>query len=205
MTSTIFVWDMAETDPHGERGVGHASIQVGDTYISWWPAKHSVSSGILSRARRHTMAEDRAADGIPQFASRNINNLDESAIHRWWRAVRHANDQDLWTHEERRLGSYRFLSNNCATTVFRALLIGSDKQTFELILASYTLRSALGHALIDTAQTMLVHVVGGVGSNAGVRESLLRRGAEALASYAGLPLLAVTPADIRAIAVDVWG
>lgn len=204
MTSTIFVWDMAGRGSDGSRGVGHASIMVGKTYISWWPAHHDMAAGVDSRAKTHTMHDDKLEDGVPQFASSPIKNLNEAAIETWWNAIKKANSQHLWTHKERELGSYRFLSNNCATTVFRALLIGSDKATRKKIWLSYLQRSAYLRAVDKALSSLVNKAVGDVGTYKGVYETIIRSDVEELVTLIKPTGVAISPADIRAIAMDVW-
>ena len=200
MASTVFVWDMAGVGPKGNRGVGHTSIQVGKTYISWWPAKHELMAGLSSRAKRHSMHEDKAEDGVSQFASGPII-LNESKVLAWWGAV--SDDQALVTHDERSLGYYRFLTNNCSTTVFRALLVGSDRNTQIKIWTSYLEKSASGKSLRTASSAIWNKSLGAGGSWSKVGETILRSGAEFIATLANSRIV-ITPADVRAVVTDIW-
>ncbi|MFC0202647.1 hypothetical protein [Novosphingobium soli] len=202
MTITVFTWNMGGVGPQGTRGVGHASAQVGDAYISWWPAEHALKAALDSRAKRHTIRDDIEADGTPHFASAPIADLDEDKVLSWWKSVCDANDN--WSHDERALGSYRFLSNNCSTTVFRALLIGAAPELRTRIWATYLSSQANTEATLARAGVILDRIVGGWGGYAQVIESIKLLGIDRTVTALRPAGLIVTPLDVHAVVSKIW-
>lgn len=200
MSATVFVWEMAKT------GVGHASLSVrgkaGGAYISWWPAASTSSlgraaHGVMSHGLVHSIRRDKEEDGIPDWASRPIGDLDEAAIVRWWGSL--AQSSCLKSGEERsRSGHYVFLTNNCSTTVMRALLIGANNARRALI-GQFLLKSSQGDAAETLSQRAVGKVVGGYGTWGAIGRSTVE-----LAAAAAKPGFVIAPFDVRYVVENVW-
>ena len=116
---TVYIWDFLGK----KRAWGHASMQVGLNYISWWrdttvePPK-SWSS--------HPIRDRRFADDVSDEESQpnhriSINGLDEEAITDWWQSF------GLMRKGVRYFGPllpWDALKLNCSTVVATALRIG---------------------------------------------------------------------------------
>src|SRR5262245_11546807 len=84
---TVYIWTFRGKNV----AWGHASMQVGATYISWWPEKPGqVPSKIHPQVyashpfRNRTFLEDvRAEQQMPDHTIQ-IDGLDENAIKDWW-------------------------------------------------------------------------------------------------------------------------
>jgi hypothetical protein len=139
MSVTVFEWDMFKKRPGADRGVGHASMHVhgdkGAVYISFWPTEHSLRAGLHSPGVVHFINGDKAADGMPDWASKPISNLDEAKIISWWGQIQHNPLLD-YKHKTalQKSGaahaadgnSYSILFNQCSTVVVKALMVGAD-------------------------------------------------------------------------------
>ena len=134
MTVTVFTWDMFRG------GVGHASMHVhgsaGNIYISFWPAEHRAQEALSSVGKIHFMRADKDADGIPSWASRPIDDLNEAKIVRFWRDYDatpfldykgKASNNAVKTNEGGK--RYNIFFSQCSTTVVAALLAGADGDT----------------------------------------------------------------------------
>jgi hypothetical protein len=119
MSVTVFVWEPIPT-------VGHASILVGNTYVSWWPKKHALKEALKSTALHHRMSEDVEAEGrLPDYVSPPLKGLDEERMERWAKFIlAHGPSGKL---EFEAIEDYKLFSQNCAGLVVRALLIGSRR------------------------------------------------------------------------------
>jgi len=142
MAVTIFVWDMFKYRAGDGVGVGHASMSIqgqrGSVYISFWPAAHTLRAGWSSPATLHFINGDIRADGKPSWASKPITSLDESAIIRWWSQIqrnplidyKHKTPFQISGAAHAADGStYSILTNQCSTTVVKALMAGADQDT----------------------------------------------------------------------------
>jgi hypothetical protein len=148
MAVTIFVWSMFKYQPGGSVGVGHASMFVhrpqGSIYISFWPAAHSLRAGLSSPGIVHFINGDKKADGQPDWASKPITTLDEGAIVRWWAQIQHnplidykhkVHIQIEGSEPAAKGKTYSIVLNQCAITVVRGLIVGSDSATRARIIA----------------------------------------------------------------------
>jgi hypothetical protein len=121
---TVYVWDYRGKN----EAWGHASMQVDQTYISWWPAMPGqVPSKIHPNIYESHPFRDRAfgedivaEDGIPNHSIR-LDGLDETAIKDWWQSFGLTRDGAVF---EGPLLPWRTLTQNCSTVVARALRIG---------------------------------------------------------------------------------
>lgn len=140
MPVTLFVWDMFKYRAGDGLGVGHASMWIqgknGSIYISFWPAAHTLRAGWSSPATLHFINGDITADGKPSWASKPITTLDEAAIINWWSQIqpnplldyKHKTPfQKSGAMHAVRGNTYSILSNQCSTTIVRALTIGADQ------------------------------------------------------------------------------
>ena len=184
MAVTVFTWDMFRG------GVGHASMHVhgpaGNIYISFWPAEHAVKQALASVGKIHFMRADKNADGMPSWASRPINSLDEARIVQFWRGYDASPYLDYKGSASRNTvksneggKTYNILASQCSTTVVAALLAGANRET-----------------RVKIERWLLL--------NAGTNVDF--PGIKLLQAF--VPLLrvpTVTPADVRELVISVWG
>ena len=109
--------------PEGQN-VGHASMLVQSTYVSWWPdtrvGKKNAASA-LSPIRNKSYASDVADEGKTPTNTVTLNGLDEAKILGWWASFGLVqNGQEL----SGPLPPYVLLTQNCSTVVARGLMIG---------------------------------------------------------------------------------
>jgi len=107
---------------------GHASMQVDQTYVSWWPEKPGqVPSGIHRNIyashpiRSRSYSGDVSAEGQPPDHVIRIDGLDEKAIKDWWQSFGLSRDGVLY---QGPLQSWDTLKRNCSNVVATALRIG---------------------------------------------------------------------------------
>jgi len=122
---TVYIWKFRG------KGVawGHASLLVGQTYMSWWPEGQGriaskISNSIYSvyPIRNRTFTDDiRGEDGQYPDHTLLINGLDEEKIKNWWQSFGLTRDGVLY---EGPMLPWATLAQNCSTVVARALSIG---------------------------------------------------------------------------------
>jgi hypothetical protein len=125
---TVYVWSY-----RGKREAwGHASLEVGQTYISWWPAEPGQVPSKLHENiyashpfRNRTFDEDVAAEGQAPDHVILIDGLDEDAIKDWWQVFGLTRDGTVF---EGPLPAWETLGQNCSTVVATALRIGGGDQ-----------------------------------------------------------------------------
>lgn len=173
-------------------GVGHASLYVhsqqGSIYISFWPSMHRVDKAIFSSAHIHFVNADRLADGTPGWASKPIDDLNESAIITWWKKIQadpiidyknkkpfQKSADEISNFQEANNAHYNILLNQCSTTVVAALLVGAG-QELRLKILSWCARNA-GKGL----------------------------GPVQLPSFLPFRVPTITPKDVRNLVANVWG
>ena len=101
----VYVWNYSRRAVITKTGnVGHAAMQIGPEYISWWPA--TDGSRYLSTPTDDEAAEGKAADHVI-----DVFGLDEPTMMNWWQGFKNGN-------------RYELISMNCSTVVGRALLAG---------------------------------------------------------------------------------
>jgi hypothetical protein len=115
---TVNIWLPRQGSPKG-----HASLNLGvgnpqtDVYISYWPNRAGMTSTervfCAPAFRDRTYDQDvQGEDGRPPDRLVRLSRLNESAIRSWWSGIR------------RNYPEWCTLSNNCSTTVARALQAG---------------------------------------------------------------------------------
>lgn len=112
--------------------LGHASMQVGPEYMSWWPGEprdYTISGKVPLYSAPHvfkqSFADDKYLEGQDDKNSPNVEkppkdpdhtiplqHLDEQRILHWWATF--SQPGHSWT----------TLGQNCSTTVGRALMVG---------------------------------------------------------------------------------
>jgi hypothetical protein len=198
----IFVWEMFKT------GVGHASMFVhgndGKAYISWWPAPGSgvkrAIHGMYSHGLVHSIHTDKEEDGVPDWCSKPLQDLDEKAIIEWWKQIAPSPNLHTGT-ESAKVGNYVFLTNNCAGTVVRALLMGASPEKRKKIKAYFHKQKFGSLQNAERFRDRLVaKVVGGVGSRSAVTRSLLETDISIVSRGR-----VIAPFDCRNIVEEVWG
>jgi hypothetical protein len=107
---------------------GHASAQVDQTYISWWPENPgqlpsrlhpSIYASIPFRYR--TLRQDVAAEGQLPDHTIPLAGLNEIAIKDWWQSFGLTRDGMLF---EGPLQAWDTLTRNCSNVVATALKVG---------------------------------------------------------------------------------
>lgn len=157
---TVFVWN--ENIWH--KSPGHASVQVGSQYISWWPEQGRSDFGLKMKNNNflvegasyaNTMAEDKKSEKRnPDYDSAPIKCLDEKKILDWWGTIRPKNNVCAVSYSKDENIYYDLARLSCATIVMRALLIGGGNNVIEPPIP-----------MISTALKCIISVVGGVGGN----------------------------------------
>lgn len=121
---TVYIWRFrGKTEAWG-----HASMQVDQTYVSWWPEKPGqVPSGIhpniyaSNPIRNRSYSEDVADEKQPPDHVLRIDGLDEQAIKNWWQSFGLSRDGLLY---QGPLQSWDTLRRNCSNVVATGLRIG---------------------------------------------------------------------------------
>ncbi len=112
MSCKVYVWLREDTG-----SLGHSSMDVAGTYISFWPSYHSGKKEQIFGAEAvypKNYAEDYKKEGKKSASSIiTLNYLWEERIRDYWRAMRKAG----W--------HYTATSLNCSTIVANCLYIGS--------------------------------------------------------------------------------
>lgn len=122
---TVFIWNY---QGKSERW-GHASMQVDQTYISWWPAKEGrVRSEIhpdiysVDPIRSRSKKADEEAEGSAPDHTIHINGLDDTAIKAWWKSLslNDENGREL----PGPIQQWDTFKRNCSTVVSTGLRVG---------------------------------------------------------------------------------
>jgi hypothetical protein len=120
----VFIWNYRGKS----EAWGHASMQVDQTYISWWPERpgqvpSKVHPNIYDShpIRNRTFSGDVAAERQPPDHTIRIGGLDETAIKDWWQSFGLTRDGVLY---QGPLQSWATLSRNCSTVVATGLRHG---------------------------------------------------------------------------------
>ena len=121
---TVNIWDFrGKTEAWG-----HASLQVDQTYVSWWPEHpgqvpskihRNIYASHPFRDRRYE--EDVAAEGQRPDHRVPINGLEETAIKDWWQSFGLTRDGVLYYGP---LLAWDTLKRNCSNVVATALRVG---------------------------------------------------------------------------------
>jgi hypothetical protein len=121
---TVYVWNYRGKN----EAWGHASMQVDQTYISWWPETPGQVPSKIHRNvysshpfRNRTFSQDVAAEGQPPDHSILLDGLDESAIKDWWQSFGLTRDGVVF---QGPLPPWSTLSQNCSNVVVIALRAG---------------------------------------------------------------------------------
>jgi len=114
---------------------GHASLHVGQTYISWWPSGEGRRPKLSERLPVYsvphisgqTFQRDQELEGEdgpprPPDHTLHLNGMDEPRILQWWTTF--GKPGIVWT----------TLGQNCSTTVGRALMVGGGDDYAEGII-----------------------------------------------------------------------
>jgi len=121
---TVYIWRFRGKN----EAWGHASMQVGHTYISWWPEEPGqVSSKIHPNIyashpfRNRTYNDDVRAERQQPDQVIHIEGLDENAIKDWWQSFGLTRDGIFY---QGPLQSWETLKRNCSNVVATALKKG---------------------------------------------------------------------------------
>jgi len=125
---TVYIWDFRGKDI----AWGHASVQVDQTYMSWWPEgtnryRSKVHPNIYSAGpfRNRTYEEDVVAEKKTPDHTVELNGLDEATIKDWWQSFGLTRDGVLY---QGPLLPWETLTMNCSTVAAHALTLGGGKK-----------------------------------------------------------------------------
>jgi len=165
---TVFVWSMGRTDP-----AGHASMQVGTDYISWFPEHFRSDVGLHVGMRQgirwggpsyaNSMQEDLAIKGRrPDYASAPIRCLNEDKIRKWWTTIAPKNNTCRLSYSKEENTHYDLARLNCSTIVLRGLLVGGagDVVRPPVPLIATALKGFMNAAMGPVGLILAEHVVG---------------------------------------------
>lgn len=119
MVVTVHVWKLRPDNP------GHASLQIGSTYISYWPAnaagKNDVKLGVTHDVSfPRSYATDARIEGKQADERRNLMGLRTQEMVAAWNEFKR---------EPRR---YNMVAHNCSTVIAELLQLGSGiKPSFD--------------------------------------------------------------------------
>ena len=125
----VHVWDYRGTT----KGWGHASMEVGSTYISWWPrldGRTKTGPRLLPQIYAAHPYRDQDFGDDEHYEERGpdqtvcLNSLDEKAIKDWWQSFGLRRDGVVF---EGPLQAWRTLKMNCSTVVATGLTIGGGR------------------------------------------------------------------------------
>lgn len=113
MSVIVYVWKNSPSD------IGHVSLQINDTYVSFWPKSAAKAKNDIKLRQTHESAfpsSYKVDRRLEQKESDNkilIKNLDEELMIDYW--------NDFKNNQKR----YNMLNSNCSTVVASLLEIGS--------------------------------------------------------------------------------
>lgn len=113
----VFVWSMRRLGK--QVNVGHASMLVQGTYISWWPEGEDIFR--TSPIRGRTFEADVRAEGMRPDHTVMLTCLDEEVILDWWSGLGLTRDGASL---QGPLQPYELLGRNCSTVVATGLRVG---------------------------------------------------------------------------------
>lgn len=121
---TVYIWSYRGKS----EAWGHASVQVDQTYMSWWPSMPGqVPSKVHPNVyeshpfRNRTYDEDVRDEGQQPDHVIHINGLDENAMKDWWQSFGLTRDGVQY---QGPLQSWATLKRNCSTVAAVALKQG---------------------------------------------------------------------------------
>lgn len=121
---TVHIWSFRGKN----EAWGHAAMQVGQTYMSWWPEQPGQVPSKVHRNiyashpfRNRTYADDVRDEGQPPDHTIRIDGLDENAIKDWWQSFGLTRDGVLF---QGPLQSWQTLKRNCSNVVATGLKKG---------------------------------------------------------------------------------
>lgn len=124
---TVYVWSEIYVPHHSW---GHASLEVDEIYISWWPTKAKSKHNLKKKkidGHSHDQLPKNYEDDKRNFMGRAANHIfhipsdkvNPSKIKEWWR--------------QKEKDGYHFLFNNCCDIVVHALREGGARLKYEPI------------------------------------------------------------------------
>jgi hypothetical protein len=119
MSTTLFVWLPSSGN------IGHASIQVATTYMSWWPGSDKMLSYLVTGGSPQTPTYDSDVDsegGEPDWTGDFFGWDDDGAI-AFWNAATSLDFQKAVSAVRSGIPpqQYSFVCNNCSTMVIKIL------------------------------------------------------------------------------------
>jgi len=114
MSVIVYVWKNSPSD------VGHVSLQINDTYISFWPKSAAKAKSDIKLGQTHEAAfpssykVDRRLEQKDSDNKILLNKLNEELMLDYW--------NDFKNNQKR----YNMLKSNCSTVVASLLEIGSE-------------------------------------------------------------------------------
>ncbi|MGU7843781.1 hypothetical protein ACV22V_30490 [Burkholderia sp. AW33-5] len=124
----VHVWDFRGST----KGWGHASMEVGSTYISWWPRPEGTKTGLRLLPqiyaahpwRDQRFEDDKEYEGRGPDQTVNLNGLNERAIKDWWQSFGLMRDRVAY---EGPMQAWQTLKMNCSTVVATGLTKGGGR------------------------------------------------------------------------------
>lgn len=113
MTTTVYVWENSPSD------VGHVSVQVNNTYMSFWPKGAAKAKKDIKLGEQHEPSfprgyrTDQRVEGRSADSTIVIDNLNETLMIEYWDDFRN------------KMTKYNMLESNCSTVVAAILEVGS--------------------------------------------------------------------------------
>src|SRR4051812_1936979 len=80
---TVYVWLPRHTN--SGKNVGHTSLDVNGTYISWWPNKTAGPFDKVYPTPHKNLSSDCISENHAPDYKIELSNLDEAKIISWWR------------------------------------------------------------------------------------------------------------------------
>ena len=115
MSVTLYVWKMSASN------VGHVSLQVGSTYVSYWPNEAAGKNDVKLGASHDAMfppsyAHDRRLERKVCDEQLEMKRLDTTRVLDAWAAFRDAPER------------YNLIDHNCSTVVASLMRAGSNRE-----------------------------------------------------------------------------
>jgi hypothetical protein len=119
----VYVWLPKQIE--SQKNVGHASILVNGTYISWWPDEAAGLGRDFHPIRNKNFQSDIQDEGCQPDWTITLAGLNETEILNWWQMFGLTLGNTVF---EGPLPPYNLATQNCSTVVAMALKKGGGDQ-----------------------------------------------------------------------------
>lgn len=116
---SVYVWLARKTEDG--KNVGHASMKVGNTYMSWWPDETAGLTGDFYPIRNKSFRSDCDAEGCTPDHTIYLDGLNEKTILDWWAGFGLVENGALLAGP---LPRYNLTGQNCSSVVATGLKKG---------------------------------------------------------------------------------